>query len=81
MEFTESARRHYAEHGITDDDALHVIRNPFRIVRQRGIYEGRLMIIGVDSSARFLEVVVVPADEPALIIHVNVLQLKRYEYL
>ena len=81
MEFAESARKHYAEHGITDDDALHVVRNPFRIVKQRGIYEGRLMIVGVDSSARFLEVVVVPADEPDLIIHVNLLQLKRYDYL
>ena len=81
MEFAESARKHYAEHGIADDDALHVVRNPFRIVKQRGIYEGRLMIVGVDSSARFLEVVVVPADEPDLIIHVNLLQLKRYDYL
>ena len=81
MEFTGSARKHYAEHGITDDDAMHAIRNPLRIVRQRGEYEGRLMIIGVDSSARFLEVVVVPADEPEAIIHVNVLQPKRYHYL
>jgi hypothetical protein len=30
VEFAESARKHYAEHGISDADALHVIRNPFR---------------------------------------------------
>ncbi len=28
MEFTGAARKHYAEHGISDADTLHVIRNP-----------------------------------------------------
>lgn len=81
MEFVESARKHYAEHGISDADALHVIRNPFRLVEQEGDHEGRLLIIGVDPSVRLLEVVVVPADDPQRIIHVNVLQPKNYDYL
>ena len=74
MEFVVSARKHYAEHGISDADALHVIRNPFRLVEQEGDHEGRLLIIGVDPSVRLLEVV-------QRIIHVNVLQPKNYDYL
>ena len=74
MEFVESTRKHYAEHGISDADALHVIRNPIRLVEQEGDHEGRLLIIGVDPSVRLLEVV-------QRIIHVNVLQPKNYDYL
>jgi uncharacterized DUF497 family protein len=74
VEFVESARKHYAEHGISDADALHVIRNPFRLVEQEGDHEGRLLIIGVDPSVRLL-------DDPQRIIHVNVLQPKNYDYL
>ena len=81
MEFAESARKHYAEHGFSDADALHVIRNPFRLVEQEGDYEGHLLIIGVDPGVRLLEVVVVPADDPQRIIHVNVLQPKNYDFL
>ena len=33
-------------------DALHVIRNPFRLIEQEGDYEGHLLIIGVDLGAR-----------------------------
>lgn len=81
MEFAEAARKHYAEHGITDADVLHVLRNPFRLIEQEGDYEGRLLIIGVDPGVRLLEIVVVPADDPRRIIHVNVLQPKNYDYL
>lgn len=81
MEFVESARKHYVEHGLSDADALHVIRNPFRLIEQEGDYEGRLLIIGVDPNVRLLEVVVVPAEDPRRIIHVNVLQPKDYDYL
>lgn len=81
MEFAEAARKHYAEHGIADADVLHVIRNPFRPIEQEGDDEGRLLIIGVDPGVLLLEVVVVPADDPQRIIHVNVLQPKNYDYL
>lgn len=60
---------------------MHVIRNPVRLVEQEGDYEGRLLIIGVDAGVRLLEVVVIPADDPQRIIHVNVLQPKNYDYL
>jgi len=39
VEFAGSARKHYAEHGISDADALHVIRNPFRLIEQEGDYK------------------------------------------
>lgn len=81
MDFAESARKHYAEHGISDEDAMHVIRNPIRLIEQEGDYEGRLMIIGVDQGVPLLEIVVVPADDPRRIIHVNLLQPKNYDYL
>lgn len=81
MEFAESARRHYAEHAISDADALHVLRNPVRLIEQDGDYEGHLLIIGVDPATRLLEVVVVPAGDPQRIIHVNVLHPKNYDYL
>ncbi len=48
MEFAGPARKHYAEHGISDADALHVIRNPFRLIKQEGDYEGNPLITGVD---------------------------------
>jgi uncharacterized DUF497 family protein len=81
VEFAEAARKHYTEHGISDADALHVIRNPVRLIEQDGDYEGRLLIIGVDPSVRLLEIVVVPAHDPQRIIHVNVLQPKNYDFL
>jgi len=81
VDFAASARKHYAEHGISDTDALHVIRNPIRLVEQEGDYGGRLLIIGVDQRVRLLEIVVVPADDPQRIIHVNLLQPKNYDYL
>ncbi|CAN1555734.1 hypothetical protein MCEMIE22_02404 [Mycobacteriaceae bacterium] len=81
MEFAGSPRKHYAEHGISDADALHVIRNPFRLIEQEGDYDGHQLIIGVDLGARLLEVVVIPADDPRRIIHVNLLQPKNYDYL
>lgn len=81
MEFAGSARKHYAEHGLSDADALHAIGNPFRLIEQDGDYEGRLLIIGMDLGGRLIEVVVMPADDPDRIVHVNILQPKSYDYL
>lgn len=81
MEIAAAARKHYVEHNITDADVEHVVRNPIRLVEQEGDYEGRLLIIGADSTARLLEVVVVPADDPQRVIHVNLLQYQNYDYL
>jgi hypothetical protein len=44
VDFAASARKHYAEHGISDADALHVIRNPIRLVEREGDYGGRLLM-------------------------------------
>ena len=81
MEFVGSARKHYAEHAISHADALHVIRNPFRLIEQEGDYEGHPLVIGVALVARLLEGVVIPADDPRRIIHVNLLQPKNYDNL
>ncbi|MGH3494572.1 MAG: hypothetical protein ACRDQ1_15245 [Sciscionella sp.] len=46
-------------------------------------YEGeeRLLVIGADPHGRMLELVAVPADEPAQLIHADRLRPKFYEYL
>lgn len=77
MEIAESARKHYAEHDISDNDVEHAIRNPIRLIEQEGDYEGRRLIIGADLAARFLEVVGLPANDPQRVIHADVLQPKN----
>jgi hypothetical protein len=81
VEISESARKHYSDHGITDPDVEHAIRNPIRLIEQEGDYAGRLLVIGADIAGRLLEVVVVPADDPQRVIHANLLQPKNYDYL
>ncbi len=46
-------------------------------------YEGeeRLLVIGPDTSGAMLELVAVPADSPARIIHADRLRPKFYDYL
>lgn len=77
MEIVGSARKH----GIPDDDIKHAIQYPLRVVPQDGDYDGRVLIIGPDSTGRLLEVVVVPADDPQRVIHADVLRPKFYDYL
>lgn len=40
-----------------------------------------MLVIGADRSGRLLEIVLVPADEPARVIHADVLRPGRFGYL
>jgi hypothetical protein len=46
-------------------------------------YEGeeRLLVIGPDTTGRLLEIVAVPVEVPARIIHADVLREKFYAFL
>jgi hypothetical protein len=81
VRITDSARKHYAENDLTDDDVMHALRNFIRRYPQRVFDEGRLLLIGPDATGRLLEIVVVPADDPERIIHANLLQRKWFNLL
>ncbi|MCV7230677.1 hypothetical protein [Mycolicibacterium komossense] len=76
MQITASARKH----GVEDADMLHAVEFAIRIIEQE--YDGdiRQLIIGADTTGRLLEIVVV-SDEPARLIHADVLRPKFYDYL
>lgn len=75
MEIADSARKH----GIRDEDMLHVIRHPARVVPG----EGRDLVIGADRSGRLLEVVVLDddPDEEPIVIHATPLRPKFHRFL
>ena len=77
MQITASARKH----GISDEDILCAYRNAVRLVEFEYDGEDRLLVIGADYNGRMLELVVVPVDAPARIIHADVLRPKRAKYL
>jgi hypothetical protein len=77
VEIRDSARKH----GVADVDILHAIDNPVRYREQEYDGELRVFIIGADTRGRFLELVLVPADEPSRVIHAQVLQPGHYNYL
>lgn len=52
----DSARKH----GVTEEDMLHVYRNPIRVFE---LEEGFIMIIGASSSAIMFEVGIVQARQ------------------
>lgn len=77
MEITDSARKH----GIADAAMLHAVNNSI-VVREQEHVSGdvRLLIIGPDTTGGLLEIVAV-TDEPARIIHADVLRPKFYALL
>ena len=77
MEIVPSARKH----GISDEDISHALDHPFRYREQDYRGELRMLVIGADRSGRLLEIVLVPADEPARVIHADVLRPGRFGYL
>lgn len=75
MDIADSARKH----GVLDEDILHAIRLPIRVVPGAG----RDLVIGADRTGRLLEIVVLdddPEDEP-IVIHAMLLRPKFYPYL
>ena len=67
MEITWSA----AKHGITEADALHAWRNAIKYATFEYTGEERVFIIGPAQDGRLLELVAVPSDTPARIIHAD----------
>ena len=76
MQIEPSAHRH----NISVEDMLHAVRYAVRRIEQEYDGEVRLLVIGPDRTGDLLEIVVV-TDEPARIIHADVLRPKFYKYL
>jgi len=53
------------KHGISDDDMLHAYRNPIRVFD----FDGLIMLIGPDRSARLVEVGVARSEGVEFIVH------------
>lgn len=77
MEIVESARKH----GVADIDIQHAWTNALRYVPFEYDGEDRLLVIGPDSTGALLELVAVPVDAPARIIHADRLRPKLFGYL
>jgi hypothetical protein len=69
------------KHGVDDGDILHALRNPSRYREQEYGGETRVFLIGADRSGRLLELVLVPSDEPARVIHADILRPNHHDYL
>lgn len=75
VQIADSARKH----GVLDEDILHALRNPLRVVAG----SGRDLIIAADRAGRLLEVVVLdddPTEEP-VVIHAMLLRPKFRNHL
>ncbi|MBX3093454.1 MAG: hypothetical protein KF680_02770 [Cryobacterium sp.] len=77
MQISDSARKH----GIEDADILHALDHMIRYREQEYDGEPRVFVIGADRTGRFIELVLVPADEPQRIIHADILRPNHYDYL
>jgi uncharacterized DUF497 family protein len=67
LEVAASARKH----GISDADVLHAWRNVLRVAEQDYGGESRIIAVGPARNGALLELVVVPTDEPARVIHAD----------
>ncbi len=73
----KSARKH----GISDTDILHALDHPIRYREQEYDGELRMFLVGADGTGRLLELVLFPLEEPARIIHADVLRPGHDDYL
>lgn len=69
------------KHRISDADMLHALDHMVRYREQEDDGETRILVIGADRAGHFLELVLVPAENPALIIHADILRPSRYRFL
>jgi hypothetical protein len=74
IEIAASAFRH----GVAEGDIRSVLNLPFRIVRIEG---DRILFIGGDGAGQLLEVIVVDAEEEAIVIHAMPLRSKFMRFL
>lgn len=77
MRVTASARKH----GFADAEILHAFENAIHYVEYEYNGEERLLVIGATASGVLLELVAVPVDGPARLIHADRLRSKFYDYL
>ncbi len=75
MEIGSSARKH----GVDEEDIQHAWANAMRLVEYDYMGEDRLLVIGPDRHGRLLELVAVPVQAPARIIHADKLRSKFYD--
>lgn len=57
------------QHDVDDEDLLHALRGPLRIIDQGDRDPSRVLVVGVDRAGRLLEVVVLRPDTTPLVIH------------
>jgi uncharacterized DUF497 family protein len=69
------------KHGVSDADILHAWENAMRLVEVDYKGEERLLVIGPSTTGALLELVAVPVDGPARIIHADRLRPKFYPFL
>lgn len=69
------------KHGIEEADIWHALDNLIRYREQDYDGEERIFVIGPARDGRFLELVLVPVDDPARVIHADILQPNHYHYL
>lgn len=69
------------KHGIAEADIWYALDNIVRYREQE--YEGeiRIFVIAPARDGRFLELVLVPADEPLRVIHADILRPNHYHFL
>lgn len=77
MEIRKAARKH----GVRDADIIHAWESALRYIEYHYDGELRLFVIGPDRHGDLLELVAVPVDAPARIIHAMQLRPKFYDYL
>ena len=77
MDVADSARKHE----VDDEDLLHALRNPPRVIDQDDRDPSRVLVIGVDRAGRLLEVVVLRPGSAPLVIHGMLLRPSLYRLL
>ena len=83
VQIRDSARKHFAEENLTDDDVRHAITLAVRRIPRE--YDGteQVLYIGATAAMKLLEVVVKDDDSPddAYVVHADKLRRKFYAYL
>jgi hypothetical protein len=80
MKILPSARKHYANQNITDEDVMFVIENPIRVIAFDD-ENHRTLYLGIDPKIRFLEAVTIElVDGEEAVIHAMKMT-KKYMHL
>jgi uncharacterized DUF497 family protein len=77
LQIAESAHRH----GVEAEDIEHAWTHAVRLVEYEYDGEERLLVIGPNRAGLLLELVAIPVDAPAKIIHAAGLRAKFHRFL